>query len=207
MALDPNRWTAKTQEAFRAAIEAAEERSNPEVVPAHLMAALLGQEGTVTLPVLERVGVAPLSVRNRMAELIGKLPRSYGGGEPSLGREASSLLNRADQERQTLGDEYLSVEHLLLALSDLVGVSREDLLTALKEVRGSHRVTSAEPRRSVPGPGEVRPGSHRRRPQRQARPGHRPGRGDPPGHPGPLPADQEQSRPDWRARGGQDGDR
>jgi ATP-dependent Clp protease ATP-binding subunit ClpB len=145
VALDPNRWTAKTQEAFRAAVEAAKERSNPEVVPAHLLAALLGQEGTVTLPVLERVGVAPLSVRNRAADLIDKLPRSYGGGEPGLGRDASSLLNRADQERQSLSDEYLSVEHLLLALSDLVGVSREDLLTALKDVRGSHRVTSANP--------------------------------------------------------------
>jgi ATP-dependent Clp protease ATP-binding subunit ClpB len=145
VALDPNRWTAKTQEAFRAAVEAAKERSNPEVVPAHVLAALLGQEGTVTLPVLERVGVAPLSVRNRVADLIAKLPRSYGGGEPGLGREGSNLLNRADEERQTLGDEYLSVEHLLLALSELVGVSREDLLAALKEVRGSHRVTSANP--------------------------------------------------------------
>ncbi|HEY3810919.1 MAG TPA: Clp protease N-terminal domain-containing protein, partial [Acidimicrobiales bacterium] len=148
MALDPNRWTAKTQEAFRAAAEAAKERSNPEVVPAHLLAALLGQDATVTLPVLERVGVAPLSVRNKAQDLLGKLPRSYGSGDPQLGREATNVLNRADQERQTLGDEYLSVEHLLLALADLVGVSHDDLLAALREVRGSHRVTSANPEES-----------------------------------------------------------
>ncbi len=145
MALDPNRWTAKTQEAFRAAADAAKERSNPEVVPAHLLAALLGQDDTVTLPVLERVGVAPLTVRNRMADLLAKLPRSYGGVEPQLGREATVVLNRADGERTALGDEYLSVEHLLLALADLVGVSKDDLLTALKDVRGSHRVTSQNP--------------------------------------------------------------
>ena len=145
MALDPNRWTAKTQEAFRAAADAAKERSNPEVAPAHLLAALLGQDDTVTLPVLERVGVAPLTVRNRMADLLAKLPRSYGGGEPQLGRDASAVLNRADGERTALGDEYLSVEHLLLALADLVGVSKDELLTALKDVRGSHRVTSQNP--------------------------------------------------------------
>ena len=122
--------------------------ATPRSCPAHLLAALLGQEGTVTLPVLERVGVAPLSVRNRVQDILAKLPRSYGGGDPQLGREATSLLNRADQERQTLGDEYLSVEHLLLALADLVGVSHEDLLAALREVRGSHRVTSANPEES-----------------------------------------------------------
>jgi ATP-dependent Clp protease ATP-binding subunit ClpB len=148
VALDPNRWTAKTQEAFRAAAEAAKEGNNPEVVPAHLLAALLGQDGTVTLPVLERVGVAPLSVRNQAQDLLGKLPRSYGSGDPQLGREATNVLNRADQERQTLGDEYLSVEHLLLGLADLVGVSHDDLLAALREVRGSHRVTSANPEES-----------------------------------------------------------
>jgi ATP-dependent Clp protease ATP-binding subunit ClpB len=148
VALDPNRWTAKTQEAFRAAAEAAKDRNNPEVVPGHLLAALLGQEGTATLPVLERVGVAPLAVRNRVQDLLAKLPRSYGGGDPQLGREATAVLNRADQERQALGDEYLSVEHLLLALTELVGVSHDEVLTALREVRGSHRVTSANPEES-----------------------------------------------------------
>ena len=145
MALDPNRWTAKTQEALRAAAELASSRNNPEVTPDHLMAALLGQDGTITLPVLERVGVAPLSLRNRTEDALAKLPRSYGGGEPQLGRPASGLFTRADQERQNLGDEYLSVEHLLLSLADVIGVSHEDLLNALREVRGSHRVNSQNP--------------------------------------------------------------
>src|SRR6202012_1350953 len=70
---------------------------------------------------------------------------SYGGGEPSLGREATAVFNRADQERQNLGDEYLSVEHLLLALAESIKVSRDDLLNALRDVHGSHRITSQNP--------------------------------------------------------------
>ena len=146
MALDPNRWTAKTQEALRAAADAAGASNNPEVTPAHLLSAMLGQEGTITLPVLERVGVAPLSLRNRLQDELAKLPRTYGGaGEPQLGRAALDAFGRADQERQGLGDEYLSVEHLLLALSELVGASKEQLLSALREVRGSHRVMNQNP--------------------------------------------------------------
>ncbi|MGH9115312.1 MAG: ATP-dependent chaperone ClpB, partial [Acidimicrobiales bacterium] len=145
MALDPNRWTAKTQEAFRAAAGAAAARNNPEVTPEHLLSAMLGQEGTVTLPVLERVGVAPLSLRNQTEETLSRLPRSYGGGEPQLGRAANDAFVKADRERQALGDEYLSVEHLLLALAGTIGVSRDDLLSALRDVRGSHRVTSQNP--------------------------------------------------------------
>jgi ATP-dependent Clp protease ATP-binding subunit ClpB len=146
VALDPNRWTAKTQEALKTAADLARSRNNPEVSPEHLLAAMLGQEGTITLPVLERVGVAPLSVRNRNDEALAKMPRSYGGGgEPGLSRAATELFNRADDQRASLGDEYLSVEHLLLAMADMLGVSRDQLLGALREVRGSHRVTSQNP--------------------------------------------------------------
>jgi ATP-dependent Clp protease ATP-binding subunit ClpB len=146
VALDPNRWTAKTQEALRSAADLAQSRNNPEVAPEHLLAAMLGQEGTITLPVLGKVGVAPLSLRNRNDEALAKLPRSYGGGsDPGLSRAATSLFNTADEQRVTLGDEYLSVEHLLLAMADMVGVSRDDLLGALREVRGSHRVNTQNP--------------------------------------------------------------
>jgi ATP-dependent Clp protease ATP-binding subunit ClpB len=146
VALDPNRWTAKTQEALRSAADLAQSRNNPEVTSEHLLAAMLGQEGTVTLPVLERVGVAPLALRNRNDDELAKLPRSYGGGsEPGLARAATDVFNRADTERSGLGDEYLSVEHLLLAMAAMIGVSRDDLLSALRDVRGSHRVTSQNP--------------------------------------------------------------
>src|SRR5437879_1866342 len=106
---------------------------------------MLGQEGTVTLPVLQKVGVAPLSLRNRMEEAVARLPKAYGGAEPGLGRRLREALERADTERGSLGDEYLSIEHVLLSLCELVGVSREDVLAALADVRGSHRITSQNP--------------------------------------------------------------
>ncbi|HEX9547098.1 MAG TPA: Clp protease N-terminal domain-containing protein, partial [Acidimicrobiales bacterium] len=73
MALDPNRWTLKTQEAFNAAVDLARTRNNPEVTPDHLLLAMLGQEDTVVLPVLGKVGLAPLTLRNRTEEAIAKL--------------------------------------------------------------------------------------------------------------------------------------
>jgi len=145
VALDPNRWTLKTQEAFAAATDAARSAGNPEVTPEHLLAAMLRQEGTAVLPVLQRVGVAPLSLRNKVDDAVAKLPRAHGGSDPSLGRSLREALERADSERTALNDEYLSIEHILLAVASTVGVSREDLLAALQEVRGSHRVTSQNP--------------------------------------------------------------
>ncbi len=145
MALDPNRWTAKTTEAVRAAMDSARDRNNPEVTPDHLIAALLGQDGTVTLPVLQRVGVAPLTLRNRTEEALARRPHSYGGSDPQLDRDLRDVMARADSEREAMADDYLSVEHLLLALAARVGVPIEDLRSALVEVRGSHRVTSANP--------------------------------------------------------------
>src|SRR6266480_4845445 len=144
MALDPNRWTIKTQEAFTQATEAARANSNPEVTPDHLLAALLRQEEGVVLPILNRVGTQPLSARNAADEAVAKLPKSYGT-DVRLSRETQQTLDTADQARAEMGDEYLSTEHLLLALADRLGVKREDLLTALREVRGSHRVTSQNP--------------------------------------------------------------
>src|SRR4051794_37974285 len=126
MPLDPNRWTLKTQEAFNAAVEQARSRSNPEVTPDHLLGAMLGQEGTVTLPVLQRVGVAPLALRNNVEEKLAKLPHSYGS-EAQMGRELRTMLEQGDTERGNLGDEYLSIEHLMLALVDRIGVAKEQL--------------------------------------------------------------------------------
>jgi len=144
MALDPNRWTIKTQEAFTQATEAARANSNPEVTPDHLLAALLRQEEGVVLPILNRVGRPPLQARNAADEAVAKLPKSYGS-DVRLSRELQQTLDDADVARAEMGDEYLSTEHLLLALADRLGVKREDLLTALREVRGSHRVTSQNP--------------------------------------------------------------
>ena len=145
MAIDPNRWTQKTTEAFNAAVASARTMNHPEVAPEHLLNAMLGQEGTVVFPVLQKLGVAPAHLRNRILDALGKLPKAYGGADPSLGRAAREALEKADRQRAEFGDEYLSIEHVLLALADRVGVAEEDLLAALADVRGSHRVTSQNP--------------------------------------------------------------
>ena len=144
MALDPKKWTQKTQEAVAAALEDARGNANPELTPDHLLAALLRQEGSIVLPVVQKLGKAPLMLRNKADEIVGKLPRSYGS-ETRWARETTQLIELADAARKELRDDFLSVEHLLLAMPDRLGVGREELLQALAAVRGSHRVTSQNP--------------------------------------------------------------
>jgi ATP-dependent Clp protease ATP-binding subunit ClpB len=145
MALNPNKWTLKTQEAVAAALEQAKANSNPQVTPDHLLAALLGQEGTIVPAVLQKIGMAPLMIRNRAQEAVARLPKAYGGQDASLGRDANAVFDAAEAARKDLHDDFLSAEHLLLAMADRIGASREEVLQALAEVRGSHRVTSQNP--------------------------------------------------------------
>src|SRR5271166_4911046 len=145
MPLDPERWTVKTREAFAAANEQAAAAHHAEITPVHLLAAVLGQPDNISHPLLTRVGVEPTEVVRRLGEELGRLPRAVGGSEPSLSRSARDALEAADGVRADMGDDYLSVEHLLLAMADQLGVSRDQLLTALRDIRGSHRVTSPTP--------------------------------------------------------------
>jgi ATP-dependent Clp protease ATP-binding subunit ClpB len=145
MPLDPNKWTLKTQEAFSAAVEQARSLSNPEVTNDHLLAALLRQDGSIAIPLLDKVGVQVIPLRNRADEAVAKLPKAYGGSDSRIARSLNQTFTDADATRSELGDEYLSVEHLLLAMAELLDVAREQLLGALREVRGSHRVTSQNP--------------------------------------------------------------
>lgn len=146
MALDPNRWTTKTQEAYRSALDLAQARNNSEVVPEHLLLALIGQEGTIVLSVLDHLGVGILPLRNKLDEQLEKLPKAYGEvNEPGLSRVLRQELDVADRARQDLGDDYLSVEHVLLAMADRIGADRNRILEVLRDVRGSHRVDSQDP--------------------------------------------------------------
>ncbi len=141
---DPNRWTRKTQEAVQQAMAAATDASHPEVTPDHLLAALLGQADGVVLPLLEKAGVPLLPLRNQVGDALSRLPRAYGS-QPQLSAALRDVVAAADHAREQLGDDYLSTEHLLLALADRLSVSQEQLLTGLQQVRGSHRVTSQDP--------------------------------------------------------------
>jgi ATP-dependent Clp protease ATP-binding subunit ClpB len=144
MAFDPNRWTIKTSEAVNTALESARAASNPEVTPDHLLVALLAQPESAVGPLLQKVGVDPRALRSAAEERLGRLPRAQGG-ESGLSRALRDVVERADKVRTDLHDEYLSTEHLLLAMAESVGASHEELLQALQAVRGSHRVTSQNP--------------------------------------------------------------
>src|SRR6188768_3603382 len=128
MAMDPRKWPLKTQEAVNAAAELARGNSNPELTPDHLMAALLRQDDTIVPGILAKLGQAPLMVRNQADAAVAKLPHAYGGDEPRIGRELAAAFDRAQQVQSDLRDDFLSVEHLLLAMADRLGVEREELL-------------------------------------------------------------------------------
>ncbi|MGA1681258.1 MAG: ATP-dependent Clp protease ATP-binding subunit [Ilumatobacteraceae bacterium] len=143
--MNPNKWTHKTQEAVAAAVDQAKSLSNPELTPDHVMAAVLRLDGTIVPAVLAKLGIAPLMIRNKADEAVTKLPKAYGGDEPRMNRELNNVFENAEKYRKDFKDEFLSVEHLLLAMNSRLDVPSEDLLQALREVRGSHRVTSQNP--------------------------------------------------------------
>ena len=145
MALNPRQWTTKTTEALNAAMQDALSRGNPEVTVDHVLVALTSQTETIVAPLLAKVGVASTMIRDRSVESLGRQPVAQGGSEPRMSRELTNKLTNADKYRAELKDDFLSVEHLLLAMNDKIGVGSDELLIALKEVRGSHRVTSTDP--------------------------------------------------------------
>src|SRR5947209_10054485 len=146
-----DRFTIKSQEAFAAAQRIAQARSNPRVVPQHLLLALLEQEGGIVTPVLQRAGAAAHGLGRRTNEVLDALPKVTAGTSepPGFDREVTQLLERAQEEARSMSDEYVSTEHLLLALAGDpkvdTGATRDQLLEAVNQVRGPHRVTDQNP--------------------------------------------------------------
>src|ERR687897_3124523 len=148
--MQADRFTIKPQEALAAAQRLAGARRNPEAVPHHLLLALLEQDGGIVVPVLRRAGADPERVRRRANEALDAQPTLSGEtSAPALGQALIGLLQHADEEARGMGDEYVSTEHLLLALaaepSIDVGASRDQLAEAVEQVRGPHRVTDQNP--------------------------------------------------------------
>jgi len=153
----PERLTIKAQEAFRDAGEDARRRGNPVVNDAHLLLALLSQPEGVVQPLLQKAGLNVTGLTQATEREIGRFPTQEGGGaEPTMSRELTRVFDRAEQEAKTLGDQYISTEHLLLALAheknttartllSAEGIGVDALRQALADVRGSHRVTDQSP--------------------------------------------------------------
>jgi len=155
--MSPDRFTIKAQEALQAAAQLAEARRTPQVTPQHLLGVLLEQEGGIALPLLAKLGVAPAPLRAALNAALDGAPTLSGPSTEAIGpsTELVAVLRAAEREAGQLQDSYVSVEHLLLALTAhgsqageilrAQGVTHDVLAQALAEVRGPHRVTDQNP--------------------------------------------------------------
>jgi len=155
--LRPERLTVKAQEAVRDAMDHARKRGNPVVNDAHLLAVLLAQDDGIVQPLLRKAGVVVPKLSNQVEAEVATFPRQEGGdAQPTLDRTLTKVFDRADKLSKELGDDYISTEHLLLALTEEkgttarrlledAGMTGKDIREALSGVRGSHRVTDQTP--------------------------------------------------------------
>ena len=145
-----DRFTEKAQEALQEAAEQARQNGNQAVEPEHLLLALVNQEEGVARSLLERTGASVQALKPALVSAIERFPKVSGAGQPYLGDALSKSLDEAEKEAERLKDEYISTEHLLLALTDNrllkdAGVTHDTLLKALRQVRGNQRVTDQNP--------------------------------------------------------------
>ncbi|MGZ8649805.1 MAG: Clp protease N-terminal domain-containing protein, partial [Solirubrobacteraceae bacterium] len=143
-----DRFTIKSQEALQAAIRLAADRRNTETAPQHLLLALLDQDGGLVGPVLRKVGSDPAAIRRATGGELDRLPTiTAGAREPATSRELLDVLRAAEREMGKLQDEYVSTEHLLLALTEAIDglPDRDDIAKAIESIRGPHRVTDQSP--------------------------------------------------------------
>jgi ATP-dependent Clp protease ATP-binding subunit ClpB len=153
MAINPNKLTVKTQEALQHAAEEASSLGNQQVEPEHLLSALLADPEGVVLATIRKIGADTDALKNRTQELLSKLPKVSGvaAANTYASAQLNTLFDTARKEAESLKDEYISTEHLLLALCDVSGTSskllkehgitKSSVLKALQSVRGSQRVT------------------------------------------------------------------
>src|SRR5271156_3913889 len=157
MAIRWEKFTEKSQEAVQAASQLAAENGNPEVLPLHLLAALVEDQDGIIVPVLEKVGVPTAQLRAKTQEALGKLPKVSGSAaQPGVSAALNKVFERAFKEAEQFKDEYVSTEHLLLALADQkndgaqlllasLGATHDAILKGLTTVRGTQRVTDQNP--------------------------------------------------------------
>jgi ATP-dependent Clp protease ATP-binding subunit ClpB len=159
MAIRWDKFTVKAQEAVQRANELASEHGNPELEPLHLLAALVEDKEGIVAPVLEKIGIGPQAVLSDLYKEIEKLPKVSGSGgaqQPGMSSQINQVLERSFKEADTFKDEYVSTEHMLLALTDLKrdpaqellarhGATHDAILRALTAIRGSQRITDQNP--------------------------------------------------------------
>jgi len=152
-----NKYTEKAREAVSAAVEQATQQNNPQLEPEHLLVALVAQPDGIVPELLRKMGADPTAVLRDVTELSKKAPSAYGGAQPGLGPRFKLVTDQAQAEADRLKDDYVSTEHLFIAIADesgrspaaqllkKLGISRDTILQHLKTVRGSQRVTNENP--------------------------------------------------------------
>ncbi len=163
MAIRWDKFTVKAQEAVQRASELASEHGNPELMPIHLLAALVEDKEGIVPPVLEKIGIGPQAVLAEIYQEIEKLPKVSGSGahQATMSSQVNELLEKSFKEADAFKDEYVSTEHLLLAITSLKrdrnqgdaaqqllarhGATHDAILKALTAVRGSQRITDQNP--------------------------------------------------------------
>jgi ATP-dependent Clp protease ATP-binding subunit ClpB len=145
-----DKFTEKAQEALQGAAELARDNGQQAVEPEHLLLALVREEEGVARTLLERAGASVQALEPALVSMVERFPKVSGGGQPYLSAALNRALEQAEKEADRLKDEYISTEHLLLALADNklmrdAGAAHDGLLKALKEIRGNQRVTDQNP--------------------------------------------------------------
>jgi ATP-dependent Clp protease ATP-binding subunit ClpB len=158
MMLTPDKLTVKAAEALQGAGTEARRRGNPEIHGVHLLLALLTQEEGIVVPILQKLEVPVALVRSRAVEALDAMARVEGGAEPNFSRDLRKALDYAVDVSAELGDDFVSTEHLLLALTGEkddagrilrdAGATLAEVREALESIRGSHRVTGVNPEES-----------------------------------------------------------
>src|SRR5690349_4805645 len=149
-----DKYTIKAQEAVVRAQELAQQHDNAELMPMHLLAALLAEEEGVVAPLLQKLGATPPALHQAAITQIDRLPKATGS-QLGMNRATQDVFTEAQKEADRLKDEYVSTEHLMLALTKIksdardllasAGVSHDAILNALKDVRGGQRVADQNP--------------------------------------------------------------
>ncbi|MFL5525149.1 MAG: ATP-dependent chaperone ClpB [Gemmatimonadaceae bacterium] len=153
--INPDRLTVKATEALNEALDLARRAGNPLVYDLHLLMALLTQDEGIVVPILQKLGLSVAQLRESVGREMARYPKQ-SNAQPTLSRELNQVFDKAEADARELGDEFVSTEHFLLALSDVkgaesrnllvgLGATHDALLEALQQVRGSHRVTDQTP--------------------------------------------------------------
>jgi ATP-dependent Clp protease ATP-binding subunit ClpB len=155
MAFRFDKFTIKAQEAVQSAVELAASRGNPQVTPVHLLHTLVAERDGIVRPLLDKIGVDRAQLERIIEAELSHLPKVSGGAQPQPDQELIKVFEAATAESHTMKDEFVSTDHLLLALAKtpskaknvlhLGGVNEKDLLAGLQAVRGQSRVTDQNP--------------------------------------------------------------